>query len=148
MPREGLQHEAIENEREYYEMFEQQETYKKKAAIQSKINEKRIEDMYRTQEELQEKFVDVNQFMKECMEKTVRAETQIASELKQQEVLKKDIEAIKRDIDELSVFEKKFKDVVKEFQCYEDVFNEVIKQSEFKTFEDMINRCDSLSTYR
>lgn len=147
MPREGLQHEAIENEREYYEMFEQQEIHKKKAAIQSKVNEKRIDEMYRTQENLREKFVDVNQFMKDSMEKTIRAENQISAELKQQENLKEEIEAISRDINELSLFESKFKEIVKEFQIYEDVFGEVIEQSEFESFADLMNQCDSLSMY-
>ncbi|CAH1714628.1 unnamed protein product [Chironomus riparius] len=144
VPREGLQHEAIENEREYYENFEQQEILKKKAAIQSKINEKRIDEMHLTQAQLREKFIGVNQFLKECTKKTKRSEVQITEQKTQQEVLSDEIEAMRRDTIELSIFEKKFREIVEEFQPYVNVFNEVIAQSEYESFEDLINHCDSL----
>ena len=148
VPREGLQHETIENEREFVEMLSQQEVFKKKAAVQKKINEKRIDDMNDTQSKLREKFIKVNEFMKECVEKTVRAENQIESELKQQETLKEEIIEIERDLSELSLFEEKFKEIIKEFQPYEDVFNEVIESSDtFESFEDLMSRSDALSIY-
>ena len=128
-------------------MFEQQEVFKKKAAIQSKINEKRIDEMHQTQDELRKKFIEVNHFMKDCMKKTKRSETQISEELTQQDLCKEEIKAMRRDIVELSLFEKKFKEIVDEFQPYVDVFNEVIEQSEYESFEDLMNRCDSLSTF-
>jgi len=103
--------------------------------------------MHVSQAQLREKFIDVNQFLKECTKKTKRSETQISEEKTQQEFLKEEIEAMRRDTVELSIFEKKFKEIVDEFQPYVDVFNEVIKQSEYESFEDLINRCDSLSMY-
>jgi hypothetical protein len=145
VPREGLQHETIENERNYHEMFNQQDMYKKKAEIQRKVNQKRIEDMQQTQLNLKEKFINVNQFMKECMDKTKRSEEQIDTQLESQKTLKTQIEAIERDLVELSVFETKFKEIVKEFQPYEDVFKEAIESSEYTSFEDLMSRCDSLS---
>lgn len=145
VPREGLQHETIENEREFVEMSSQQDVLKKKAAIQKKINQKRIEDMHNTQEHLREKFIQVNDFMKECMDKTKRAEAQIENELKQQESLKEEIEIIEQDLNELSTFEIKFEEIVREFKPYEDVFVEAINESEFESFEDLMSRCDSLS---
>jgi chromosome segregation ATPase len=144
-----LQHEAIENEREFIEMSTQQEVFQKKAAIQKKINEKRIDDMHQTQAKLREKFVRVNEFMKECMEKTIRAENQIQSELKQQETLRTEISEIERDLNELSTFEEKFKEIIKEFQPYEDVFNEVIEASDtYETFDDLMSKSDALSNYQ
>lgn len=129
-------------------MLSQQETYKNKAAVQKKINEKRIDDMHNTQSKLREKFIKVNEFMKECVEKTVRAENQIESELKQQKTLKEQIGEIEHDLNELSAFEAKFKEVIKEFQPYEDVFNEVIETSDtFESFEDLMSRSDALSRY-
>jgi predicted nucleic acid-binding Zn-ribbon protein len=146
VPREGLQHEAIENEREFVEMSTQQEVFQKKAAIQKKINEKRISDMHDTQSKLREKFIKVNEFMRECMDKTVRSENQIESELSQQESLKQEISEIERDLTELSTFEEKFKGIISEFQPYEDVFNEVIEASDtFDSFEDLMSRNDALS---
>jgi chromosome segregation ATPase len=144
-----LQHEAIENEREFIEMSTQQEVFQKKAAIQKKINEKRIDDMHQTQNKLREKFVRVNEFLKECMEKTIRAENQIQSELKQQETLRTEISEIERDLNELSAFEEKFKEIIKEFQPYEDVFNEVIEASDtYETFDDLMSKSDALSNYQ
>lgn len=127
-------------------MLEQQEVIQKKAAVQKKLNERRIGDMHDTQSQLREKFIKVNEFMKECMEKSVRAENQIESELTQQEKLKEEIGEIERDLNELSTFEEKFKGVIKEFQPYEDVFNEVIEESEtYESFEDLMSRSDALS---
>lgn len=145
VPREGLQHEAIENEREFFEMSAQQEIVKKKAAIQRKINERRIDDMQNTQENLREKFIEVNTFLKECQDKMLRAEKQISTELMQQESLAKQIQVIETDLEKLSSFEMKFKGIVDEFQAYEDVFNEIISSSEFESFEELMSRCDSLS---
>lgn len=127
-------------------MSSQQEVFQKKAAVQKKINEKRIDDMHATQTKLREKFIKVNEFMKECVEKTVRAENQIGSELKQQEMLKEQIGEIEHDLNELSAFEEKFKEIIKEFQPYEDVFNEVIEGSDtYDSFEDLMSRSDALS---
>lgn len=146
VPREGLQHETIENEREFVETLAEQEISKKKAAVQKRFNEKRIEDMYVTQLNLREKFIKVNEFMNECVEKTDRAENQIESELKQQGLLKEQIGEIEHDLNELSSFEAKFKEIIKEFQPYEDVFNEVIETSDtFESFEDLMSKCDALS---
>lgn len=128
------------------EMSTQQEVFQKKAAIQKKINEKRIDDMNEIQSNLRERFIKVNEFMRECLEKTVRAESQIESELGQQATLKQEIGEIERDLSELSTFEEKFKEVIKEFQPYEDVFNEVIEASDtFESFEDLMSRSDALS---
>lgn len=149
VPREGLQHETIQNEREFVEMSSQQEMFQKKAAIQKKINEKRVNDMNATQSKLREKFVQVNEFMKECLEKTVRAEKQIKTELTEQEILRKEIRKVEQDLNELSTFEAKFKEIIKEFQPYEDVFNEVIATSDsFETFDDLMSKSDALSNYR
>lgn len=149
VPREGLQHETIENEREFVEMTTQQEVFQKKAAIQKKINEKRIDDMQETQMKLREKFIKVNEFMKECSEKTARAESEIISEQEQQEALKTEIAEVEQDLNELSTFESKFNEIIKEFQPYEDVFQEVIKASDtYESFEDLMSRCDALSSYR
>lgn len=144
-----MQHEAIENEREFIEMSSQQEMFQKKAAIQKKINEKRVGDMQETQLKLREKFVKVNEFMKECLEKTIRAEEQIERETRQQTVLRQEISEIEHDLNELSAFESKFKDIIKEFQPYEDVFNEVIETSDtFESFEDLMSKSDALSNYQ
>ncbi len=127
-------------------MSAQQLQVQKKAQIQRKINEKRIGDMYKIQDQLRKKFIEVNEFMKDCMEKTTRSEAQIEAELKTQEKLKSEIESIENDLNELSVFEEKFKETIKEFQPYEDVFQQVIDQSEeFESFEDLMGKCDALS---
>lgn len=130
-------------------MTSQQELFQKKAAIQKKINEKRINNMHETQSKLREKFVQVNEFMKDCLEKTVRAEKQIQTELTEQEILRKEIRKVEHDLNELSTFEAKFKEIIKEFQPYEDVFNEVIATSDaLETFDDLMSKSDALSNYQ
>lgn len=145
-PREGLQHENIENEREFVEMLAQQEASKKKATIQRKINEKRVDDMEATQLKLREKFIRVNEFMKECAEKSTRSEMQIEAAEKQQEIYREKIAGIERDLDELSKFEEKFKTIIEEFRPYEEVFGEVIESSDiFNSFEELMSQSDALS---
>jgi Tfp pilus assembly protein PilN len=130
-------------------MSSQQEVFQKKAAVQKKINEKRVDDMHETQMKLREKFVKVNEFMKECLEKTIRAEEQIGNETNQQTILRKEIGEIEHDLNELSLFEEKFKEIIKEFQPYEDVFNEVIESSDtFESFDDLMSKSDALSNYQ
>lgn len=144
MPREGLQHETIENERNFVEMSTQQAVFQKKGAIQRKVNEKRIDDMSDKQASLRERFIKVNDFMRECSEKSVRAENQIEIELQEQASLKKEIAEIERDLHELSSFEAKFKEITSEFQAYEDVFAQVFAETG-TSFEDLMSRCDALS---
>lgn len=144
MPREGLQHETIENERNFIEMSTQQKVFQKKGAIQRKVNEKRIDDMNEKQSSLREKFIKVNDFMRESVEKSARAENQIGIELVEQESLKTEIAEIERDLNELSSFETKFKEIISEFQAYEDVFGQVVGESG-TSFEDLMSRCDALS---
>jgi len=150
VPREGLQHEAIEKEHEFVEMCTQQEAFKKKAAIQRKVNEKRIDDMHQTQTKLREKFIQVNEFMKECLAKATRAENQIAVELEQQESLQKETTEIEKDLNELSGFAGKFENIIKELQPYEDVFNVVIDDPavKFSNFDELTSQCDALSKQR
>lgn len=142
---EGLQHTAIENEREFVEMSKQQNEIKNKAALQTKINEKRIEEMYKIQEKLRDKFIQVNDFMKECQEKKTRAETQILTEVEEQARLTSNIAEIQNDLDVLTEFHKKFEDSILQLQHYEDVFNDVIKDSDVESFDDLMARCDALS---
>jgi Tfp pilus assembly protein PilN len=84
--------------------------------------------------------------MKECLEKTIRAEEQIANETNLQTILRKEIGEIEHDLNELSTFEAKFQEIIKEFQPYEDVFNEVIESSDtFESFDDLMSKSDALS---
>lgn len=127
-------------------MLAQQEASKKKAAIQRKINEKRVDDMQETQLQLREKFIRVNEFMKECTEKSKRSEMQIEIAKKQQEIYREKIAEIETDLDVLTKFEEKFERIIDEFQPYEDVFNEVIESSEiFHSFEELMSQSDALS---
>lgn len=43
----------------------QQQEIQNQAQLQSKINERRIEEMYKIQDQLRENFISVNDFMKE-----------------------------------------------------------------------------------
>lgn len=127
-------------------MLAQQESSQKKATIQRKINEKRIADMEGTQLKLREKFIRVNEFMKECSDKSTRSEAQIDIAKKQQENYREKIAEIEKDLSELTAFEEKFQGIIEEFKPYEDVFNQVIESSDtFNSFEELMSQSDALS---
>lgn len=129
-------------------MLSQQEASQNKAEIQRKINEKRIDDMEGTQLKLREKFIRVNEFMKECSDKSTRSEMQIQTAEEQQEKYRKNIAEIEKDLSELTAFEEKFQNIIDEFKPYEDVFNQVIEASDtFNSFEELMSQCDALSMF-
>lgn len=68
---------AIQNEREYVDFKKQQEKLRNDAIAQEKLNEKRINEMYKMQENLRNTFISVNDFIKECENKEAVAEKKV-----------------------------------------------------------------------
>lgn len=126
-------------------MSTQQEVFQKKAAIQKKINEKRTDDMQGTQLQLRGKFIKVNEFIQECSGKIMRSQNRIDSEQEQQVTLKEEIASVEHDLNELSTFESKFKEIIEEFKPYEEVFEKAIKSSDtYESFDDLVSKADAL----
>jgi len=113
---------------------------------QSLVNSERVREMYRTQEKLRQRFIDVNSFIKDCSDKKRLAEKAINDESQLHEELSKDIKNIKTSIDELTTFREALKATVEELQPYEKVLDEVVKVSDiFVSPKDCMDRCDALS---
>lgn len=146
MAREGLELNAIQNEREHVEMTKLQYDMREQAKIQTKVNEKRISEMYKIQSKLRDKFIFVNDFMKDCEEKEVRADKKIEEEINLQNSITKEIDEIKFDLQELSIFEETLKETVEKFKPYEDIVEQVVAESDlFLSVKDLMDRCDALS---
>ncbi|XP_023172550.1 uncharacterized protein LOC111600582 isoform X2 [Drosophila hydei] len=112
---------------------------------QSEINERRVKHMYKTQEELRQRFIDVNSFIKDCGDKKRIAEKAINDEMALHEELSEDIKNFKTSISELTTFREALKGTVEELQPYEKVLEEVVSVSDiFVSPKDCMDRCDAL----
>ncbi|EDV98727.1 uncharacterized protein LOC6566850 [Drosophila grimshawi] len=135
----------IHNTREHDKMLELQQEMLENSKRQSQINEDRVKQMYQTQEELRQRFIDVNSFIKDCADKKRIAEKAIHDEEQLHEELSEDIKKFKTSISELTTFREALKGTVEEFQPYEKVLEEVVKVSDiFSSPKDCMDRCDAL----
>lgn len=147
--RVGLQYDTIENDCELLEISKQQEALQRKSEVQEKLDEKSTKELIEKQSKLREKFIKMNEFLRDCGDKTVRAEEQIENQLDHQAMLKKEIGIIELELNELTTFEETFEKIVKEMQPYEDVLNEAIDvSSTFISIQDLMSQCDAISKSR
>ncbi|XP_017151212.2 uncharacterized protein LOC108161460 [Drosophila miranda] len=135
----------IENLHENNAMKALQKQLLQDAKRQSLVNSQRTRKMYKMQERLRKRFIEVNSFIKDCVEKK-RVADKIIHEQKALHVeLNKGIHSFKSSLSELEVFRTDLKDTVAEFQPYERVLNDVVKVSDiFESPKDCIDRCDAL----
>lgn len=120
--------------------------FQKEAAISQKIADKCFIDQRAAQLKLRQKFIDVSDFSKECITKTIRAQNQIDAELLEQSNLKESIAGYQSEIKMLSEFEAKFKEIVENLRPIEKVFQEVINDSDdFDSIEDIMASFEALS---
>ncbi|XP_001356279.1 uncharacterized protein [Drosophila pseudoobscura] len=135
----------IENLRENNAMKALQKQLLQDAKRQSLVNSQRTRKMYKMQERLRKRFIEVNSFIKDCVEKK-RVADKIIHEQKTLHVeLNKGIHRFKSSLSELEVFRTDLKHTVAEFQPYERVLNDVVKVSDiFESPKDCIDRCDAL----
>lgn len=116
------------------------------AQHQSELNHQRIAQMYRMQERLRKRFIEVNGFIKDCADKKRTAETIIRQQEALHDELTKGIDEFKRSISVLSAFRTDLKATVREFEPYERVLDEVVEKSDiFVSPKDCLDRCDALS---
>ncbi|KAH8377950.1 hypothetical protein KR093_008057 [Drosophila rubida] len=135
----------IRNSREYESMLRLQQKMLDSCKQQSMVNADRVKEMYKTQEHLRNRFIDVNSFIKDCADKKRMAEKAISDETQLHKDLSKDIEQFKTSIDELTTFREALKATVEELQPYEKVLDEVVKVSDiFVSPKDCMDRCDAL----
>lgn len=136
----------VVNERESEEVIQQQEKMREQAKVNGKRNDKRIDDLRKMQADLREKFIESNNFARECHEKEYSLDKQIEAERKIQEKLEAEIKDYEERTKNLEDFhENKFKPAIEEMKVYEDVLQEVVDQMDlFKSKEDFLDRCEAI----
>uniref|UniRef100_A0A1I8NRZ7 DUF4200 domain-containing protein n=1 Tax=Stomoxys calcitrans TaxID=35570 RepID=A0A1I8NRZ7_STOCA len=135
----------IRNEREHAAMMRLQEEMLANAKSQAASNSARISELYKTHTDLRKRFIEVNSFIKDCVDKKRIAEKKVAEETAMHEEMRGKIEKYKTSISELSHFRDVLKATVKEFEPYEQVLEEVVEKSDiFESVKDCMDRCDAL----
>ncbi|XP_017042725.1 uncharacterized protein LOC108089120 isoform X2 [Drosophila ficusphila] len=135
----------VNNLREHDAMLKLQDEMLASAKRQSKVNSSRVRNMYKIQERLRRRFIEVNSFIKDCADKKRIAEKTVHMETLYHKELGDGIENFKDSIGELKDFREALKATVKEFQPYEKVLDDVVKVSDiFVSPKDCMDRCDAL----
>ncbi|KAL9880485.1 coiled-coil domain-containing protein 42 like-2-like [Glossina fuscipes] len=135
----------IRNEREHAAMLRLQTEMLENSKKQQASNAKRIRKLYKIHSKLRKRFIEVNSFIKDCVDKKRIAEKKVAEETAQHEMLRSVITKYTRSIEELSKFREELKATVKEFEPYEKVLQEVVEKSDiFQSVKDCMDRCDAL----
>lgn len=136
----------VNNLREHDAMLKLQDEMLASAKRQSKVNSSRVRHMYKIQERLRRRFIEVNSFIKDCADKKRAAEKTAQGETLYHKELGEGIENFKDSIEELKAFREALKATVQEFQPYEKVLDEVVQVSDiFVSPKDCMDRCDALS---
>lgn len=129
-------------------MLNLQRELRKTVWLDGQINEKRIQRMYQIDEELREKFISANDFIRDCEEKERVADKKVTIELENHVVMEKQIEQLNDDLQVVRDFQEKLSATVDEFEPYQRVIEQVVEESElYKDVKDLIDRCDALSNY-
>lgn len=127
-------------------MAKLQEEMREKAKLDARLNEKRIDEMYHTQEDLRKKFISVNDFIRECQEKEKLCEEKIGTETVLHKRMETENEEIETDTKILSEFFEQLKSTSEAFRPYQEVTEQVVAESKlYKNVKDLIDRCDALS---
>ncbi|KAH8377636.1 hypothetical protein KR093_006351, partial [Drosophila rubida] len=135
----------IANSRENEAMQVLQRQLLEEAQRQTELNHQRIAQMYRMQERLRKRFIEVNGFIKDCADKKRAAEKIIREQETLHDELSGGIDDYKRSINVLKAFRRDLKDTVRQFQPYERVLDDVVKISDiFVSPKDCMDRCDAL----
>lgn len=135
----------VNNVREHDAMIKLQAEMLANAKRQAKVNSTRVRNMYKMQERLRKRFIEVNSFIKDCVDKKRAAEKITNEETIYHKELGEGIESFTGSIGELKAFREALKATVQEFQPYEKVLDEVVNSSQiFESQQDCIDRCDAL----
>lgn len=148
VPTELMESIVIRNSREFFDLKKLQNEMLETTKIQRNVNKIRIKEMFKIQQELRERFVKTNVFIKDCEEKTESAKNRIAENKKIQSGFDVNINKLKVKIVELTDFKAVLADTVQKMIPYETVIQEVVDQSDvLKSVSDCMARCDALSKF-
>ncbi|EDV98726.1 uncharacterized protein LOC6566849 [Drosophila grimshawi] len=135
----------IANSREHEAMLVLQRQLLEDAQHQEELNNQRIAQMYKMQERLRKRFIEVNGFIKDCADKKRSAEKIIREQEAQHDELTIGIDEFRRSLSSLNTFRAALKQTVSEFVQYERVLDDVVDASDiFVSPKDCIDRCDAL----
>jgi len=135
----------IRNGREHANLLRLQEELLVNARRQAQLNASRTKKLYKSQAHLRKRFIDVNNFLKDCADKKRVAEKKVADEIAKHEELEENIEQHKDWIDDLTNFRQVLKETVTEFEPYEKILKDVVENSEiYDSVKDCMDRCDAL----
>lgn len=85
-------------------MLKLQEEMLENAKKQTASNANRINKLYKIHGDLRKRFIEVNSFIKDCVDKKRVAEKKVAEETAMHEVVKENIKKYKASIQELGKF--------------------------------------------
>lgn len=92
----------IRNEREHASMLRLQAEMLENARKQAASNAKRIHKLYKIQARLRKRFIEVNSFIKDCIDKKRIADKKVAEEQAKHEILNDNIAKYRKQVAELS----------------------------------------------
>ncbi|XP_004523653.1 kinetochore protein Nuf2 [Ceratitis capitata] len=135
----------IRNEREHAAMLRLQDEMLENSKRQAASNASRIRKLYKIHAHLRKRFIEVNNFIKDCEDKKRVADKKVTEETALHTELAENIERFKRAIYELAEFREVLKATVDELEPYETVIQEVVEKSDiFDSVKDCMDRCDAL----
>lgn len=127
-----------------------QEKMRDEAKVDAKKNTKRIDDVRKSQENLRQKFIEMNNFICECERKKDILEKKIAIEEAADRKLDKDLKELEERLKRMDEYqENELKPAIEELTVYEEMVQKMVDESElFETKEDFIDCCDALSKFQ
>lgn len=127
-------------------ILDQQEKMRDNAKANIKSNQKRTEETRKMQENLRQKFIDTNNFIRECARKEAIVDKKIAEEEEIAEILQTEYDILEEKYKKMSDwYENEFKPSLEDLKIYEDTLQEVVDESDlFTSKEDFLDRCDAL----
>lgn len=144
--RDGIEAAANQTEREHTDMLRLQEAMREQLKTETVVNEHRVRDIFRLDKEMRNKFIAVNDFIRDCEDKELMAEQKIEIESQGHKKIRAELAVIDESLGVLEEFLKTLTATVAEFEPYERVIDEVVQESElYKNVKDLMDRCDALS---
>lgn len=126
-------------------MIKIQDDMREKAILQTKLNDKKTDEMFKIEEKLREKCISVNDFIRECELKYISSEKKIQTEQQLHETLQSEIDKFEKELSELTEFKETLSSTVEDFKQYENVMEKIVSESDlYKSVKDLMDRCDAL----
>lgn len=102
------------------------------------------------QENLRQKFIDMNSFICECERKRAIIEKKIAVEEAADRKMDKDIKELEEQLARMEEYqENDLLPTIEKLTVYEDMIQKMVDESDlFKSKEDFIDRCNALRKYQ